>query len=216
MHSLQGYLPLAKQGETFWLKYSLVRDGADSAIFLRNLRGSTHTVLTMETVEGEVFGAYTGAPWTIQHDYFGTGESFLWRMKGSREDTSGSLFERAKREADLEAFKYSFENNIAQICQSDRIAIGGGTTSSPREISQGVTIQPNEFGFGICFDNRDLLHASSSPCLTFNSPSLSKIHPDGSKFELLNLEVWSFTPCISIEEAELMECHHLFLKRHAA
>jgi hypothetical protein len=31
---------------------------------------------------------------------------------------------------------YSFESNVAQIFQSDRIAIGGGTTSSPREISK--------------------------------------------------------------------------------
>jgi hypothetical protein len=201
MCSLQEYLPIAKRGETFWLKYSLVRDGADSTIFLQNLRGSTHTVMAMETVDGEVFGAYTGAPWEIQHGYFGKGESFLWRMKSPRDNTPGSVFEQAKREAAIEAFKYSFENSVAQICQSDRIAVGGGTTSSPREISQGVTVQPNEFGFGICFDNRDLLNASSSPCLTFNSPSLSKIHSDGSKFELLNLEVWTFTPCLSIEEA---------------
>ena len=214
MHSLQSYLPLPKRGETFWLKYSLVRDGADASTLLCNLRGSTHTLMAIETVEGEVFGAYTGATWSIQHGSFGSGDSFLWRMKGSRAESLESLFDQAKREADIDAFPYSYENNYIQLCQHDRLAVGGGTSLSPREIANTL-VEPHAFGFGICFENRDLLHASSSPCLTFRSPSLSKEHNDGSRFEILNLEVWSFTPCISVEEAEIMECRRLFLKNHS-
>lgn len=215
MHALQGHLPFARRGESFWLKYSLVRDGADPGVLLTNVLGCTNTLMAIETVEGEVFGAYTGAPWAIQPNFFGTGETFVWKMKSARNDASGSLYEQALREADIAVFKYSFQNNDTQICQQDRIAIGGGMALEPREICTGEIIEPNTFGFAICFDDGDLLHASSSPCLTFNSPSLVDMHPEGSKFELLNLEVWSFTPCISLEEAELMECQQLLLSQKA-
>jgi hypothetical protein len=41
--------------------------------------------------------------------------------------------------------------------------------------------------------------------VTFNSPSLSKKHSDGSRFEVSNMEFWTLTPCISVEEAKRME-----------
>jgi hypothetical protein len=49
--------------------------------------------------------------------------------------------------------------------------------------------------------DQDLLRGSTSPCLTFQSPSLSTRHPDGSYFEVRNLEVWTLTPHLSVEEA---------------
>jgi hypothetical protein len=213
MHSLQEHLPFSKRGESFWLKYSLVRDGASTAAFLQNLRGARYTVMSMETLEGEVFGAFTSAPWHIDHGVFGTGESFLWRMKSSRAKTSDSVVEQARMESEIEVFKYSFENKAIQLCQSNRIAVGGGGSSTPRQIG-GSTIMPNQWGFGIAFEGDIMMQGTSSPCITFNSPSLSKIHSDGTRFELLNLEVWGLTPCLSIKEAELMECRQLFLERN--
>jgi hypothetical protein len=38
---------------------------------------------------------------------------------------------------------------------------------------------------------------------------------DGSKMEFVNVEVWGLTPCLTVEEAQLMENRHLFLKRNA-
>lgn len=218
MHSLQSFLPLSKRGESFWLKYSLVRDGADPQLMLRNVQEAQHTLMAMETLDGQVFGAFTSCPWEIQHGYFGTtGESFLWRMKGLREEVEGkSLWEQAHQEADLEVFPYSFQNPVVQICRSDRMAVGGGTSRTPQEISTGELVQPEEFGFGICFDlhRHHLLYASSSPCLTFRSPALNRVH-SGSAFELLNLEVWTFSPCISLEEALKMDRQKRFLRCHA-
>ena len=107
-----------------------------------------------------------------------------------------------------------------QICTNDRIAVGGGSpgvTSIPREImtpSGGVMVQPNEWGFALAFEGDCLLEATTSPCITFNSPALSKLQPDGSRIELMNIEAWTLTPCITEEQAELMECSQLFLKRH--
>lgn len=215
MHALQPSLPIQHQGESFWLKYSLVRDGASIITFLQNLRGSTNTLMAMETVDGEVFGAFTSSAWTIHTSFFGGGDSFLWRMKHSRAEVADSVLQQAKRETDLEIFPNSRLNLYEQICQHDKIAVGAGTPASTHTIATGVTFQPEDFGFGIAFEGDSLIQASSEACLTFNSPPLSTIHSDGSKFELVNLEVWALTPCISEEDARRMECHHLFLKRHA-
>jgi hypothetical protein len=176
--------------------------------------------MAMETVDGEVFWAFSAAPWTIQHGSFGTAESFLWRMKRSRnmmdcEDNDTSLvIEQAKRETDIEVFGYAFENNFAQICHHNRITIGGGTPPTTRQVATGVTLAPQEFGFEMDFEGDCLMDATSSACVTFNSPSLSKKHSDGSKFELINLEVWALTPCITLAEAQRMEYHKLFLHQN--
>jgi hypothetical protein len=214
MHALQEHLPMSCRGATFWLKYSLVRDGASFSTLLQHVRGSSQTVMAIETVDGEVFGAFTTSSWTIQPNYFGSGECFLWRMKNNRADVSGmSLFEQAKQESDIEVFKYSYHNNFSQLCQHDRIGLGGGITSVAKEI-QGEVIEPSGFGFGIIFEGCNLLEASSSPCITFDSPSLSRIHSDGSRFEIVNLELWTLTPCLTLGEARKMECQKLFLKRN--
>ena len=219
MHSLQNHLPFNKRGESFWLKYSLVRDGASTTTFLRQLRGSKYTVMAMETVDGEVFGAFTAAPWHIAHNSFGGGEAFLWKMKKSRNETCTSVAEQAKMESDIEVFRYSYENPNVQQCQSKRISIGGGTTSTPRVVggvgdgtspSCATFIMPHEWGFALAFEGSYMLEGTSSPCLTFTSPSLSKIHSDGSRFELVNLEVWALTPCVTLKDAEAMECAQLF------
>jgi hypothetical protein len=215
MYALQSSLPYSRRGESFWLKYSLVRDGASASTFLQNLRASVNTLMVMETIDGEVFGAFTSSPWTIQSSFYGGGESFLWRMKHSRAEPASSVLEQAKRETDLEIFPNTLQNPFTQICRHDKIAVGGGTPSGPIEIATGATLQPKDFGFGIAFDGDYMLEASSSACMTFNSPSLSEIHSDGSKFELINLEVWALTPCITLEEARRMDYHRLFLKRNA-
>ena len=220
MHSLQQHLPFYKRGESFWLKYSLVRDGAATTTFLKQLRGSKYTVMAVETVDGEVFGAFTASPWHIAHNSFGGGEAFLWKMKKSRNAICTSVAEQAKMESDIEVFKYAYENPNVQQCQSKRISVGGGTTSKPRQISAGdggspsSFIMPHEWGFAIAFEGSYMLEGTSSPCLTFTSPSLSKIHSDGSRFELVNLEVWALTPCVTLKDAEAMECTQLFFEKN--
>lgn len=227
MHSLQPHLPGSKRGESFWLKYSLVRDGASTATFLQHLRGCTYTLLAMETVDGEVFGAFVGHPWTIQPSYFGSPESFVWRMKHARtagdhdhHHTPGdSLREQAQKEADIEVFSPQHSlggNDFYQLCRNDRIAVGGGAGTTAQNFGDDIgTFTPKEMGFALTLgEDGHLMHGSSSPCLTFFSPSLSKVHADGSIFELVNLEAWGLTPCITEHEARMMEFQRLFLKRN--
>ena len=231
MEELQDHLPLCKRGESFWLQYSLVRDGASLDLLLNKARDSEYTILAIETLEGEVFGAFCARPWKHSQDYYGSGQSFLWRVEGgvrtschNIENEELDLDDDEEDDLDVQVFKFAFRNHNIQLCQPDRLVIGGGdashhsnpppslaasdsaSTSSSTCSIGAVTHNPTtagtaEWGFGLWLE-QDLSRGSSSACLTFQSPPLSRIHADGSLFEIRNLEVWALTPCISVAQAE--------------
>lgn len=210
MESLQNFLPPTISESNFWLKYSLVRDGASLSSVLRNIRGTRRTLIAIETVEGEVFGSFTSLPWRRNWNYFGNGESFLWRMRRSRSenDAQHSILDQAKLESELEVFYWSGKNNLVQYCTHEMLAVGGGLLRDDNSDEQ-----PDTGGFGLAIDS-DLLRGTSSPCATFQSPPLSKFHSNGSPFEILNMEVWTLTPCGSVAEAENLEMTALFLETY--
>lgn len=214
MESLQNFLPPTISESNFWLKYSLVRDGASLSSLLRNIRGTRRTLIAIETVEGEVFGSFTSLPWRRNWNYFGNGESFLWRMRRSRSenDAQHSILDQAKLESELEVFYWSGKNNLVQYCTHEMLAVGGGLLRDDNRVDISDE-RPDTGGFGLAIDS-DLLRGTSSPCATFQSPPLSKLHPNGSPFEILNMEVWTLTPCGSVAEAENMEMTALFLETY--
>mmetsp|Transcript_28289 Transcript_28289/g.57440 ORF Transcript_28289/g.57440 Transcript_28289/m.57440 type:complete len:328 (+) Transcript_28289:394-1377(+) len=233
MESLQPFFPYAVSEDNFYMKFSLVRDGASLHTLLQNVRGAKHTILAIETVGGEVFGAFTSTPWRKSWNYFGSGESFLWRMRRNRDTPCSSVIDQAQLESELDVFPWTGENNYVQLCTSNTVAIGGGTEEqkgdeqAEMEKNAGHAEQAEEgqktswdmddappFGFGLAIEDH-LLRGCSNPCLTFGSPPLSKKHHDGSSFEILNLEVWTLTPCASVEEAEKLELSRLFLESHS-
>lgn len=63
MESLSNFLPYSLTHQNFWMKYSLVRDGASLFTLLQNVRASKHTLIALETTGGDVFGAFTSTPW---------------------------------------------------------------------------------------------------------------------------------------------------------
>ena len=73
-------------------------------------------------------------------------------------------------------------------------------------------MKSTEWGFGLAFGG-DLQEGTSSPCITFESPSLSKLHEDGSLFQVSNFEIWTLTPCTSLADAEKMEAGRLRIER---
>jgi len=216
MESLQAFMPHNKVGENFWMKYSLVRDGASMHTFLRYARGAKYSILAIETVDGEVFGAFTSAPWRKSWNYFGNGESFLWRMRHNRKEKTHSIIDQAQLESEIDVFPYTGENDCIQLCTHDKIAVGGGTGDngfgSPTALD-GTSIHHTEWGFGLTIHD-DMLQGTTSPCITFGSPSLSLEHPDGSLFEIVNLELWTLTPCMRLQDAEKLELGKLFLEEH--
>jgi hypothetical protein len=211
MQALQDSLPYSQRGESFWLKYSMVRDGASLTTLLRQVRASANTLLARETIDGQVFGAYCCCPWNIQPHFYGTGSSFLWRMNHSRMEMADSVWEQAKRETDLDIFPSRDQNPLVQLCQTQRLCVGSGTPLAMHAVSTGEIYNPQDFGFAIAL-GESLLEVCSSACLSFDSPPLVN---GGVPVELVNLEVWALTPFLSEEEARQMEYHRLFLKRNA-
>ena len=103
------------------------------------------------------------------------------------------------------------------MCTHDKIIAGGGGCSYPKDFGNGLgIISPEDIGFGLIFENGSLMEGSSSASLTYLSPPLSDIHKDGSKFELVNLEVWGFTLCRTEEEARILEYKNMLFKRHSS
>lgn len=187
--------------------------------FLQHARGAQYSVLALETVDGEVMGAFTSQPWRRTWSYFGNGESFLWRMRHSRKTKCHSIIEQANLESEIDVYPYTGENNCIQFCTRDKIAVGGGSPESMDDIDDGAvdvnsSFKEHEYGFGLNLE-RDLLTGTSAPCVTFGSPSLSDVHSDGSRFEIINLELWTLTPCYSLEDAEKLEMGRLFLEEHS-
>lgn len=229
MESLQNFLPVGASEQNYWLKYSMVRDGASLVSLLKHIRGAKNTVLAIETVEGEVFGSFTSSPWRKNWNYYGTGNSFLWRMRRTRsdKDLQHSIIDQAKLESELDVYYWTGMNELVQYCTTDMIAIGGGSlsddaivptaTDEERDSPEKNPSFPNaaQGGFGLAIDS-DLFRATSSSCATFQNPPLAMLHADGSPFEILNLEVWTLTPAHDVESAENMEMKSLFLDAYSA
>jgi len=208
MESLQQFLPFEISEQNFWMKYSLLRDGASMLTLLQNARGAKNTILAIETSDGDVFGSFTSEPWRKSWRYFGTGESFLWRMRQSRKVACRSIIDQAQMESELDVYPWMGENNCVQLCTHDKIAIGGGTMSQEKKDEHASVSEP-AYGFGLAVD-QDLHFGTSSHCATFGSPPLCKLSPS-DPFEIINLELWTLTPCADLEDAERLELGMLFL-----
>ena len=126
-----------------------------------------------------------------------------------------SRSEKVLMDSECDVYMYSGSNRFVQLCKHDRIAIGGGSpgdstgTNLPNELnddnaSSASSRLSKDWGFGLVFE-QDLLQGASNPCMTFQSPSLSKKHARGSRFEILNMEVWTFSPCLDEREAQRFE-----------
>ena len=219
MESLQAFLPPTKSGENFFMKYSMIRDGASLQTLLKQARGIQYSILAIETIDGEVFGSFTGQAWRKSWNYFGTGESFLWRMRHSRLDQTNGILDQAQKESEIDVYPYTGENEFIQLCTHDRIAVGGGIPEEEDSAEKKTQTEPvsnplidhnHDWGLGLALRS-DLLQGSSSSCLTFGSPSLCKSKPNGGRFEVVNVELWAMTPCATEEDAERLELGKLFL-----
>eukprot|EP00584_Thalassiosira_punctigera_P010002 CAMPEP_0172537994 /NCGR_PEP_ID=MMETSP1067-20121228/9486_1 /TAXON_ID=265564 ORGANISM="Thalassiosira punctigera, Strain Tpunct2005C2" /NCGR_SAMPLE_ID=MMETSP1067 /ASSEMBLY_ACC=CAM_ASM_000444 /LENGTH=1848 /DNA_ID=CAMNT_0013323403 /DNA_START=213 /DNA_END=5759 /DNA_ORIENTATION=+ len=241
MESLQNFLPPSiSDNANFWLKYSLVRDGPSLPSLLRHVRGTRHALIAIETVGGEVFGSFTSSPWRKNLNYTGGNssveeEAFLWRMRRTRasKDAQSSVLDQAKLESELDVYYWTAgrdnANRMVQYCTHNMLAIGGGDPPRDDNNDDGAvmaegreecdsslrnpvfpeTARGGRFGLAI---DAELLRGTSSFCGAFRSPPLSASHSDGSPFEILNVEVWTMTPCGNIADAEDLEMKNLFLE----
>jgi|EP00979_Chaetoceros_neogracilis_P000983 hypothetical protein len=114
-------------------------------------------------------------------------------MKNDRKTVCKSVLDQAQLESDVEVFAWTGSNYMTQLCTNDKIALGGGG------------------GFGLVIES-NMLHGQTNQCATFGNPPLSKEHHNGGSFEIVNLEIWTMTPCNNVKEAEKLEMAKLFLE----
>jgi hypothetical protein len=144
------------------------------------------------------------------------------RRSRSEKDAQYSVLDQAKLESELDVFQWTGLNDLVQYCSHDMMAIGGGSIweddrgdgpDEQRDLppQNPVFTKADKGGFGLAIDS-ELLRGTSSSCATFQSPPLSKSHPNGGPFEILNIEVWTLTPCANVREAENLEMTTLFLE----
>jgi hypothetical protein len=209
MEALRGFMPFRVSESNFWLKFSLVRDGASLATLLATIRGSTYTMIGVETTRGEVFGSFTGAPWRAGGTWFGTGESFLWRLKKTRY-TSPQNSRKPNFEREMEVYPYTGYDDLVQYCTPKTIAVGGGDW-----LDAPCPFDDASKGIGFMIDG-DLAGGETNSCATFANPRLAKQTTASNEFTISNLEVWTLTPCTTVKDAARMEMQKLFLEEQSA
>jgi len=228
MKCLREYLPYALREENFWLKYSLVRDGASLDTMFSALRHSQRTILAIETSEGDVLGSFTSTPWRNNgNNFYGSCEAFVWMLRKQRKHSDGdvncaSLDEYILRESSLEVFPWDHKGNRnVQLSNTKRLYVGGGhpedeVMDNIEQFRKSGTVNATakeHWGMSIALD-KDLLHGTSTKCATFGGSCalIGSARNDGSSvFEVMNMEVWALTPCMTEELAEELELGRTFV-----
>lgn len=205
LEALRGFLPFVVSEDNFYLKYSLIRDGASLTTLLHSCRASKFTIIGVETMDGEVFGSFTGSPWrsSRRKEWYGTGESFLWRLKQSRNASSSPGHSELHQ---MEVYPYTGMDDQIQCCTDTFLAIGGGDWRH-----QDCPYANEPRGIGLLLDN-NLETGETNSSATFCNPRLCHRTKLQNTFEIANVEVWTLTPCVSLEEANKLELHKLFVE----
>jgi len=147
-------------------------------------------------------------------EFYGSCESFLWRMAKTRRTSCKTIIDRAELESDVEIFKWTGENRNIQMSNTKMLAVGGGEPDKVIEqrLLSGCTQRNNEKNewadFGLAL-NSDLSSGSSGRCVTFGSTSgLSR---NGNTFNVENVEMWTLTPMSDVQQAEKLELGRQFV-----
>jgi hypothetical protein len=209
MEALRGFFPYAVAEENFWLKYSL-HDGASLISLLDKVRSSQHTILCVETTDGHVFGVFCSSPWRVQRSWFGSGESFLWRLKNPRfQPGTGRSSRTYEFDNEMEVYPYTGHDEFIQYATKKTLAVGGGDWDA----SETSPYRGEHTGTAFTIDG-DLLGGETNSCATFASPRLSGRGSHNNEFEIEALEVWTVTPCNTVAEAENVEMRRLFVEEN--
>jgi hypothetical protein len=205
MEALRGFLPMHIAEENFWMKFSFHGDDGSLMSLLSTIRTSMHTIITVETTAGFVFGVFCSTPWRIQRSWFGSEESFVWRLKHSRRRRNGETRSHSN-DNEMEVYPLTGHDVLVQYVTNKTLAIGGGVWDETE--TNPFPQEPTGVGFSI---DGDLLGGETNSCATFASPRLCGNLTNNTEFEIEYLEVWTLTPCSTIEEAEIVETQKFFV-----
>eukprot|EP00980_Cylindrotheca_fusiformis_P030776 scaffold25411_cov152-Cylindrotheca_fusiformis.AAC.3 len=212
MDAVITFLPDRLKGQNLWLKYSLLRDGASLETFKQYARASKDTIIAIETTKGHVFGSYTSAPWRTNPTFFGGDTSLVWKMRYNRNTPCHCLFEQAELESEIDVFLQLEVGEKPQCCTSNKLGIGAGKLIDYDLDGYGIGTDSDNEGDGFAFAlEDDLLSGTTSKCQTYKNPCLVDGSSTIETFEVLNLELWTFTPCFSLDSSEKLEMTQFFM-----
>ncbi|TFJ88666.1 hypothetical protein NSK_000235 [Nannochloropsis salina CCMP1776] len=197
VEELDSLLPTMYQGYSWNLRFSLDKDGSSFQTFYRQVKSVSPTILVIRSKENEVFGGFTTTPWAVHTTaagplYYGTGESFLYKVRPSHRSQGSSLsisengiFNAEDEEEDLKRpgeneksstrrkmiqfFPWTRENTYYMLSTENSLGMGGGG---------------GEFGL---FIGDNFLFGSSGESETFYNAPLAR----HKTFEILSFECWS-------------------------
>ncbi|KAH9852854.1 TLD-domain-containing protein [Lenzites betulinus] len=153
---------LARLPRAWTLLYSLDQHGISlNTLYGRcqDFKGSA--LLIVRDANDAVFGAWMGEGiHPSKGAYYGSGESFLWRLVGSES---------------VRVFKWTGKNDYVALCESDYISFGGGDGLYGLWLDE--TLSDGSSARCITFDNEPLCSVGARQGAT-------------TKFECVGLEVW--------------------------
>ncbi|VDK55278.1 unnamed protein product [Anisakis simplex] len=164
-------LPNRFQLETPKLLFRLSDDGSSFTQLWTKIDDAEQTLLGIQTSTGEVFGAYCSASWSERKDahertrsrYFGTGESFLWKVDNKTNKLT--IYPWAGSQSGQRLIENCPQMFMAADEKCIVVGSGGGDAIAIRD---------------------ELFKGISSPCATFASPALA----DDREFIISQLEVF--------------------------
>lgn len=78
--AIRGMMPAFLQDETLTLVYSLLLHGSDMTSFFSCTKNYQYTIAVVQATTGEVFGGFNAVSWKHSPSYYGSGESFVFKL----------------------------------------------------------------------------------------------------------------------------------------
>merc|ERR1712144_180709 len=144
IEALVNYMPDRYNQHRWDLLYSAARDGISLQTLYRRVAKTSPTILFVKDMQSHVFGVFAPDPWKVHHKFYGTGETFVFRLEPDIQ-----FYQWNQRDHSEEK-----RNNFFMFSTDDCIAVGGG-------------------GHFALWLDEDLLYGNSSKCQTFNNSCLA-------------------------------------------
>ena len=175
--------PETLQGNRWDRCFAIGRDGDSFVSFLDRCQPFRHTLLVVQTTEGEILGGFATQTWEGQegygkrHAYYGTGQSFLFSFNSvtsrGTSNCESPTSHSSSTTKEKQIYKWTGTNDYCQICDVEeaKIAMGGG----------------GDFGIIVedCFSR-----GQTGFCGTYGNPPLIS----SGFFEVAALEVYGLVP----------------------
>lgn len=138
MKGISSHMPLRHRQKRWTLLYSTLRDGISMQTLLRKSKGKAPTILIIRDMNKYVFGAFCSESWRISSRYYGTGETFIFKVEP--EPAVWHWWWKKSSEVQNDFFMWGSHEAIAVG------GAGGYAIWLDKELSQGISRTSQTFG----------------------------------------------------------------------